>query len=87
MAVGAEMSGVLTKIHVIPYVIPVKPSFGTKANYPHTHTLNFCKLILLPNKNSKRKPKNFLLPISPFYSFMSFLVLTYATSPSPIWTD
>ena len=27
MAVGAEMSGVPTKIHVIPYGITVKPGF------------------------------------------------------------
>ena len=33
MAVGAAMSGVLNKIHVIPYVITVK-WFGTKPHYP-----------------------------------------------------
>jgi len=34
MAVGAEMSGVLTKIPVIKYVITVNNRFGTKPQYP-----------------------------------------------------
>ena len=57
MTVGAAMSGVLTKIHVIPHGITVKTRFVTKPHYPSQFETVTYHSQLKKSKNQKRQKK------------------------------
>jgi hypothetical protein len=50
-------SGILTKIHVIPYGITVKTRFGTKLHYPFQFEIVPTYYQLKNSKMDKRKKK------------------------------
>ena len=75
MAVGAEMSGVPTKIHVIPYGITVKPGFVP--NYttsPQFETVpNYFQLKKSKLKKRKKKLKRSVALLTPRFSLSLYL--------------